>query len=115
MIATATLESLRQRLLQEQATLRDQITAARRSARADDDSPSDDGAHAYEQDRAVSLATAARTALEDVERALSKFEEGTYGTCDGCGEDIPLERLQILPQAILCVTCKSKRGKGGAR
>ena len=115
MIADVELESLRERLLQEQEKLRDQIAAARRSAQADDAFRSDDGAHAYEQDRAVSLASGLRTALEDVERALGKLEEGTYGECDGCGDDIPLERLPILPQATLCVTCKSKRTKSSAR
>ena len=39
------------------------------------------------------------------ERALSKLDEGTYGSCDVCGEPIPLGRLQALPESVLCLAC----------
>jgi len=45
--------------------------------------------------------------LRDVERALAKLDEGTYGTCDGCGAEIPPERLETIPWAVLCVRCAS--------
>ena len=38
---------------------------------------------------------------------LNKFEQGTYGICDNCGKEISLERLQAIPQAALCIDCKS--------
>jgi DnaK suppressor protein len=41
--------------------------------------------------------------LRDVQRALAKVDEGTYGTCDGCGRPIAAERLQAIPWAVLCV------------
>ncbi len=41
--------------------------------------------------------------LADVERALEKLDEGTYGTCDVCGEPIPPERLDAMPSATRCV------------
>ncbi len=44
----------------------------------------------------------------DVERALEKIEEGTYGVCDECGEPVPLARLRALPWAIRCVRCQEK-------
>ena len=47
--------------------------------------------------------------LKDVTRALAKLEEGTYGTCDRCGREIPAERLEIRPWAVLCVDCASRR------
>jgi DnaK suppressor protein len=43
--------------------------------------------------------------LADVNRALAKLEEESYGLCDKCGRDIAQERLEILPWAGLCVTC----------
>lgn len=46
---------------------------------------------------------------EEVERALAKLDEGTYGICDSCGAQIPDGRLQIHPWAILCVPCASER------
>jgi DnaK suppressor protein len=47
--------------------------------------------------------------LAEVEHALAKFDEGTYGICDTCGKDIPPERLQALPQAALCINCKGRQ------
>ena len=41
--------------------------------------------------------------LRDVERALEKLEDGTYGTCDGCGRPIGSERLEAIPWAVLCL------------
>jgi RNA polymerase-binding transcription factor len=43
--------------------------------------------------------------LERVERALAKLDEGTYGTCDECGEAIPEKRLEAMPDSTLCVRC----------
>lgn len=45
---------------------------------------------------------------QQVEYALKRLEEGTYGTCETCGEPIPRERLEALPFAGQCVACKSK-------
>ncbi len=47
--------------------------------------------------------------LADVDRALVKLEEGSYGTCDGCGKPIGDGRLQALPWAVLCVEDAGKR------
>jgi DnaK suppressor protein len=46
--------------------------------------------------------------LADVIRAQEKLAEGTYGVCDTCGEPIPAERLEALPWAVQCVTCRAK-------
>lgn len=45
--------------------------------------------------------------LEEIERALIKLDEGTYGECDACGAPIPGGRLEIHPWAVLCVPCAS--------
>jgi DnaK suppressor protein len=44
---------------------------------------------------------------EEIDWALAKVEAGTYGLCDGCGEPIAPERLEALPWAALCVSCKA--------
>ena len=41
--------------------------------------------------------------LRDVERALDKLDEGTYGSCDVCGAPIGAERLEAIPWAVLCI------------
>ena len=49
--------------------------------------------------------------LTDIEHALHKFEEGTYGLCDNCGQPIDPARLEALPQANLCMKCKAQQAK----
>lgn len=44
---------------------------------------------------------------QEVDRALAKLDEGTYGVCDACGAQIPAGRLEIHPWAVLCVPCAS--------
>lgn len=45
--------------------------------------------------------------LMEVREALERLENGSFGLCDNCNEAIPLERLQAIPYARLCVGCKS--------
>jgi DnaK suppressor protein len=47
--------------------------------------------------------------LADVERALAKFDDGTYGICDRCAATIPDERLEARPWSALCVRCSALR------
>jgi RNA polymerase-binding protein DksA len=51
--------------------------------------------------------------LADIDYALSKFEQGTYGTCEICGKPIDMGRLEALPQATLCMECKAAQAKNG--
>ena len=53
----------------------------------------------------VGQADALTAKLADVERALAKLDDGTYGLCDRCGALIPDERLEARPWAVLCLRC----------
>jgi DnaK suppressor protein len=53
------------------------------------------------------LSAQARAAISEIDRALGKLDAGTYGLCEQCGQPIPEARLQALPHAALCVSCKS--------
>jgi hypothetical protein len=53
-----------------------------------------------------SLMVGARAALQDVQTALWRIDEGTYGNCVDCGAAIPFERLEILPQSARCLPCQ---------
>lgn len=46
--------------------------------------------------------------IEDIDRALVKIDDGTYGTCDVCGNDIGVARLDALPAASRCVECAAR-------
>lgn len=51
----------------------------------------------------VGVADSLEISLEQVERALAKLDEGTYGCCDVCGEPIPAGRLEVRPESVACV------------
>jgi DnaK suppressor protein len=53
----------------------------------------------------IGVGRSLETGLARTERALAKLDEGTYGTCDTCGEPIPPARLQAMPDSVLCVAC----------
>jgi RNA polymerase-binding protein DksA len=50
--------------------------------------------------------------LADIDAALKRIDDGTYGTCISCGSEIPLGRLEAHPTASLCIDCK-RRAEGG--
>jgi RNA polymerase-binding protein DksA len=50
--------------------------------------------------------------LSDIDAALERIEDSTYGTCVSCGQEIPLQRLEAYPAASLCIDCK-RRAEGG--
>lgn len=50
-----------------------------------------------------------RENLQKIDEALRKLQEGTYGICEDCGEEISAERLKVLPFAIYCIDCQEKR------
>ena len=54
----------------------------------------------------ATLRNAARTALAEVDAALTRLDEGSYGRCVDCGRWIRAERLEILPMAALCMPCQ---------
>lgn len=53
--------------------------------------------------------SAHRETLMKIDAALKKIDEGTYGVCEDCGEEISKERLNIIPFAILCRDCQEKK------
>ena len=57
----------------------------------------------------IGVGTSLETGLERTERALAKLDEGTYGSCDNCGQPIAEKRLRAMPDVVLCIEC-AKRG-----
>jgi len=68
----------------------------------------DIGSDTFEQDFTLTLMESEEKTLQKIEQALVRIEDGTYGTCEVCGETIPKARLQVLPYALQCVTCARK-------
>src|SRR5579862_7217740 len=63
----------------------------------------------------ASLIERSEDRLRLIDQALARVDNGTYGTCAECGEDIPVERLKALPFALLGVDCQEKRGRSRGR
>ena len=54
----------------------------------------------------MSLAVGARTALQEIEGALWRIEQGTFGSCATCGTELELQVLETLPQTARCLGCQ---------
>ncbi len=57
----------------------------------------------------VATGDAQNAILDQVDAALERIEEGTYGTCTACGQPIAEARLEAIPYADLCIECERKR------
>jgi RNA polymerase-binding transcription factor DksA len=68
-----------------------------------DENFADSGQVAAEQGENQALAARLREQLDDVEVALGKLDEGTYGRCEICGNEIGVARLQVMPAARFCI------------
>ena len=60
----------------------------------------------FEQQRDLALRERAENQLAQVEAALARLDDGTFGTCRNCGKPIGAERLEALPWAALCIDCQ---------
>jgi DnaK suppressor protein len=115
---TEFLAQQRQLLLDERSTYVE--SAAALKAQADslalehepgdvqfDEEGGEGGTANVDREMDLHLSAQARATVLEIDRALEKIEDGTYGLCEQCGDPIPEPRLQALPHAALCVSCKS--------
>lgn len=72
------------------------------------DHMADQGSATFARELDATLAEQARESLAQIERALARIEDGSYGTCVRCGATIPAARLEAMPEAELCLTCKER-------
>jgi RNA polymerase-binding transcription factor DksA len=108
------LDDLRQRLLEEQSELREQLTTIEEqsfaSSQSDisgevsfDEENADAGTFTFERERDLSIENNVRDLLGKIDRALTRMDGGTYGTCSRCGKPIEKARLKALPYVELCL------------
>jgi len=106
------LQRVRERCLLQIGRLREQLRAEIESTAAGDEDLVDVSADIYERSRIVSSIESQQAKLQTLDHAIAMARQGTYGICEMCGEAIPEERLQIVPETTLCVRCASKVEKG---
>jgi RNA polymerase-binding protein DksA len=110
------LEGMRKRLSEELEQLKSTVRPAdERREGSPFGKREEEATESFELEKRLTLEKRIREQLAEVEHALQKFEDGTYGRCDNCGQPIDPARLEALPQASLCLKCKAlltKNAKG---
>jgi RNA polymerase-binding protein DksA len=105
-------ESFRRRLEEERERL---ITEVERLGVPEQDNPgysthiADDATEVLENTKNHALRQNLQRLLGQVNDALEKFDKGTYGLCEDCGDKIDRARLKALPYATLCIQCRQQR------
>ena len=116
---TADFNTLRKQLKSEKKRLAEELEQLHNSASSSDErregSPfgkrEEEATETLELEKRLALENRIRQELAGIDHALQKFEEGTYGKCDNCGQSIDPARLEALPQASLCLNCKAQQAK----
>ncbi len=72
----------------------------------------DQGTDNFDRELALNLASSRQESLYDIEDALRRADEGTYGACESCGGAIELPRLKALPFAKKCMACQNAAERG---
>lgn len=72
----------------------------------------DEGTDDFNRTISLEVSSKELSVLRQIERALDKIADGTYGVCDITGEDIPLARLEAIPYATMTVKAQEKFEKG---
>ena len=72
------------------------------------DDQADAGSKTFEREHEMSVANNTRDLIQQVQRALGRIADGTYGVCESCGQPIGKARLQVFPRATLCLACKQR-------
>jgi DnaK suppressor protein len=106
------LKHIRKATMDEIARLQEQLEADIEPASAHDDDSVDVAADIYERGKLLSLIQSLKDKLVSIEHALEVAIKGGYGICESCGQAIPTERLEILPETTLCVSCANKLEQG---
>jgi DnaK suppressor protein len=107
---------LRDQLQEERERLREQLARLGHGTGQDasrdldfDENFADSGQVTAERGEVEALSGQLSETLTDIEDALAKFDDGTYGECESCHRRIPEARLEAMPAARLCIECASQR------
>lgn len=76
-----------------------------------DEDLADVASSTFEREKGLALESSVQQMLAQVEDALTRIDEGTYGICQRCGDPIDIARLRVLPFATLCIRCKELEEK----
>jgi len=109
------LGKLRDRAAGEADRLRRALQEEIEVASASDDDRVDMAADVYERSKIISTIQSLEAKMRLLDHAIAMAREGRYGLCESCGTEIPIERLEIVPETTLCVTCAARHERGVLR
>jgi RNA polymerase-binding transcription factor len=99
-------EELRAELEQRLAAMQARLTSIKKDVTQEHSGDSAEQAQERENDEVVdAIGNETRQSLHDIQVALDRIADGTYGECEACGEDIGEARLTVIPEATRCVKC----------
>ncbi len=97
------------RLLTQRQDLLDDIETLKETLRVEVDVDIDEGdPDVVEREKSLALLATLENRLAAIDDALKAIELGYYGTCQRCGQKISEERLEVKPEATLCITCQAE-------
>lgn len=99
----------RHKLLEEQRRITGELERLREALKVEVDVYAEEGdPDLIEREKNVALVSQLEVKMAQVHAALRAIEKGKYGICERCGVEIPTERLDVRPDATLCVGCQSE-------
>lgn len=106
---TLNIPQIQQALQEQKEVLTRRLEEAETSMTADNPNRADLAMRAIQNERQGLLAARAEEQLKDIQAALDRIDEGTYGLCETCGQPINPERLHAIPATTVCMKCKQGR------
>jgi DnaK suppressor protein len=85
-----------------------EFVSARRDTTTDDENDPEGPTLAFERSQSSAILGSSQRHLTEIDAALKRMDEGRYGLCTSCGSGIGLGRLQVRPQAALCIACAER-------
>ena len=85
------------------------IVESSRSANIDDEHDPEGATIAFEREHAAALIRQARQRLAEIDAAMLRLDDGSFGRCERCGQPIGAERLAARPTTTTCITCATRR------
>lgn len=76
-----------------------------------DNHPAEIASELFDIEQQMALKKLQQHEIDEIERAKEKIKSGTFGTCESCGKTIDPKRLEVLPQAKLCIDCARESDK----
>jgi len=86
----------------------EQMRTARSLTTSDDEHDPEGSMVSLDQARDAALAVQATAAMEELRLARDRVADRSYGTCERCGRPVPAARLEVRPEARLCVPCSER-------